>query len=172
MKKIIIFLILLAVSLSLLSGCTKTLEVKVYFAAVQADEVFLEAETRTIKDNADKYKSAIQEVIKGPISTDLYRTLPKSVKVNSVFVENGTAIVDLSKEILTDFTEISPSSTTETLAIFSIVNTITEFEEINQVKIIIDAMESGTIDGRDIEDFWGHIGLYEKFERNEQIILK
>ena len=56
--------------------------------------------------------------------------------------------------------------------VFKDMSTITEFEEINQVKIIIDAMESGTIDGRDIEDFWGHIGLYEKFERNEQIILK
>jgi germination protein M len=172
MKKIIIFFILLALSLSLLSGCTQTIEVKVYYGAVQAEEVFLEAETRTVKDNADKYKSAIEELIKGPASSDLYPTLPKSVKVNAVSVENGTAIVDLSKEILTDFTEISPSSTTETLAIFSIVNTITEFEEINQVKIIIDAMESGTIEGRSIEDFWGHIGLYEKFERNEQIILK
>ncbi len=172
MKKVIFFLILLISFLFLLSGCTQNIEIKAYFGSIEGEDVYLSAETRTIKDDAHKYKNAIKEVIKGPVSGDLYRTLPKSVKVHSVLIENDMAIVDLSKEILTDFTDITPSSTTETLAIFSIVNTITEFEEIKSVKILIDSMDSGTIEGRNIEDFWGHIGLYEKFERNEQILLK
>jgi len=171
-KKIIFFLTLLLLTVLLLSGCAKTIEIKAYFGAIENDDIYLKAETRTIKDNADKYKNAINELIKGPVSSELYMTLPKSVDVINVLIEGDKAVVDLSKDILTDFTDISPSSTTETLAIFSIVNTITEFEEIKSVKILIDSKESGMIEGRAIEDFWGHIGIYEDFERNEQIILK
>ncbi|GAG84391.1 unnamed protein product, partial [marine sediment metagenome] len=78
--------------------------------------------------------------------------------------------VDFSKEIITNFQEIPHSSTTEVLAIFSIVNTLTEFEEINKVKITIEGKDSGQVDGLYIEDFWGHVGIYEEFTRNEDII--
>ena len=94
------------------------------------------------------------------------------MQVNSVILSDGTAIVDLSSEILTDFEEIPHSSLTETLAIFSIVNTLTEFEEIHKVKITIEGRDSGELEGLYIEDFWGHIGIYEEFERNEEIIGK
>ncbi|GAG61127.1 unnamed protein product, partial [marine sediment metagenome] len=91
-------------------------------------------------------------------------------KVNSVKISESTATVDFSKEIITNFQEIPHSSTTEVLAIFSIVNTLTEFEEIKKVKITIEGKDSGQVDGLYIEDFWGHVGIYEEFTRNEDII--
>ncbi|MDD3819288.1 MAG: GerMN domain-containing protein, partial [Actinomycetota bacterium] len=118
----------------------------------------------------DLYKRVLEELIKGPESSELYPTLPSNVKVNSVKLSDGTAIVDFSKEIITNFEEIPHSSTTEMLAIFSIVNTLTEFEEIDKVKITIEGKESGQIDGLNIEDFWGHVGIHEEFSRNEEII--
>jgi len=108
---------------------------------------------------------------KGPESNNLYPTIPSNVEVNSVEISDSTATVDFSKEILTNFEEIPHSSTTETLAIYSIVNTLTEFEQINKIKITIEGKDSGEIDGLYIEDFWGHIGIYEEFTRNEDLII-
>ncbi|MCL5072262.1 MAG: GerMN domain-containing protein, partial [Actinobacteria bacterium] len=76
-----------------------------------------------------------------------------------------------SKEIITS-EQIPHSSTTEILAIYSIVNTLTNFEEIKKVKITVDGKDSGQIDGLYIEDFWGHVGIYEAFVRNEEVIGK
>ena len=90
--------------------------------------------------------------------------------VNSVEVSDGLAVVDFDIGIISDFEEIPHSSTTETLAIYSIVDTLTAFEDIERVKITIEGKESGEVEGFYVEDFWGHIGIYEVFERNEEII--
>lgn len=151
-----------------LSSCTRS--VSLYFALYTDTDSYLVKETREIQVGKDLYKSVLEELIKGPESDELSPTLPSNVKVNSVKISDSTATVDFSKEIITNFEEIPHSSTTETLAIFSIVNTLTEFEEIKKVKITIEGMESGEIDGLYVEDFWGHVGIYEEFTRNEAII--
>ena len=151
-----------------LASCTRS--VSLYFAYSSEVEFYLVKETREISPGNDIYKSVLEELIKGPETSGLYPTIPSNVKVNSVKLSDGTAVVDFSKEIITNFEEIPHSSTTEALAISSIVNTLTEFEEIDKVKIIIEGKESGQIDGLYIEDFWGHIGIYEEFTRNEAII--
>lgn len=151
-----------------LTSCTRS--VNLYFTSSSETEFYLEKETREIPLSDEFYKSVLEELIKGPKNSELYPTLPSDVEVNSVDVSSGTATADFSKEIITNFEEIPHSSTTETLAIFSIVNTLTEFEEIEKVKIIIEGKDNGEIDGLYIEDFWGHMGIYEEFTRNEDII--
>lgn len=151
-----------------LVSCTRS--VSLYFAEYSETESYLIKETREISTGNELYKSVLEELIKGPESSELYPTLPSNVKVNSVKLSDGTAVVDFSREIITNFEEIPHSSTTEVLAIFSIVNTLTEFEEIDKVKITIEGKESGQIDELYIEDFWGHVGIYEEFSRNEAII--
>jgi len=151
-----------------LSSCTRS--VNLYFASASETEFYLVKETREITVSDEFYKSVLEELIKGPKSSELYPTLPSNVEVNSVNVSSGTAAADFSREIITNFEEIPHSSAMETLAIFSIVNTLTEFEEIEKVKITVEGKESGEIDGLYIEDFWGHMGIYEEFTRNEDII--
>lgn len=151
-----------------LTSCTQS--VTLYFAVYTDTDAYLLKETREIPVSKELYKSVLEELIKGPQSEELFPTIPSNVKVNSVEISDSTATVDFSKEIITNFEEIPHSSTTEVLAIFSIVNTLTEFEEIKKVKITIEGKESGEIDGIYIEDFWGHVGIYEEFTRNETII--
>jgi len=151
-----------------LTSCTRS--VSLYFAASTDTDAYLTEEIREIQVSKELYKNVVEELIKGPQSDQLYRTIPSNVKVNSVKISEGTATVDFSKEIITNFQEIPHSSTTEVLAIFSIVNTLTEFEEIKKVKITIEGKDSGQVDGLYIEDFWGHVGIYEEFTRNETII--
>ncbi len=52
------------------------------------------------------------------------------------------------------------------------MNTLTNFEEIKKVKITVEGKDSGQIDGLYIEDFWGHVGIYETFSRDEEAIGK
>ena len=151
-----------------LTSCTR--KVSLYFAVSTDTDAYLTEEIREISVSKELYKNVVEELIKGPQSDQLYRTIPSNVKVNSVKISEGTATVDFSKEIITNFQEIPHSSTTEILAIFSIVNTLTEFEEIKKVKITIEGKDSGQVDGLYIEDFWGHVGIYEEFTRNEDII--
>lgn len=154
--------------LFILSSCTQS--VSLYFAKYTETDSYLVKETREIKVDESIYKKVVEELIKGPVSSDLYPTIPSNVRVNSVELSDELAIVDFSREIITNLDEIPHSSTTETLAIYSIVDTLTEFKEINRVKITVEGKDSGQIDGLYIEDFWGHIGIYEEFTRNEEII--
>ena len=161
--------LLLLVSMAVLSSCTKT--VTLYFASLEDNQVYLVKEIRELKEPDENiYKAIIEELIKGPTSQDLYPTIPPDSVVNSVKLTNGLAIVDFNLRIITNYEDIPHSSTTETLAIYSIVNTLTEFEEIEMVKITIEGKDSGEVDGVYIEDFWGHIGIYENFYRNTEII--
>jgi len=161
--------LLLLVSMVILSSCTKT--ITLYFASLEDDQAYLVKETREVKEPDENiYKAIIEELIKGPSSENLYPTIPPDSVVNSVKLTNGLAIVDFDLRIITNYEDIPHSSTTEALAIYSIVNTLTEFEEIEMVKITIEGKDSGEVDGIYIEDFWGHIGIYENFYRNTEII--
>jgi len=163
-----IALVLILSFLLTLSSCTQS--ISLYFAEYTETDFYLVKETRKIQTDDVLYKKAVEELIKGPENSDLYPTIPSDVRVNSLEISGGAAVVDFSKEIITNVEEIPHSSTTEALAIYSIVNTLTEFEEIGSVKITIEGKDSGQINGLYIEDFWGHIGVYEEFTRNEDII--
>jgi len=170
-KLIIICLIILCVlaSIAILSSCMRT--VTLYFTSLEDNQAYLVKETREVK-NLDEniYKTIIEELIKGPVSQDLYPTIPPDSVVNSVELSNGLAIVDFNLRIITNYEDIPHSSTTESMAIYSIVNTLTKFEEIEMVKITIEGKDSGEVEGIYIEDFWGHIGIYDNFYRNTEII--
>ncbi len=161
--------ILIFISIIFLCSCART--ITLYFASIEDDQAYLVKESREVKDTgAGIYKTVIEELIKGPASDSLYPTVPPDSVVNSVSLSEGLAIVDFNIRIITNFEDIPHSSTTETLAIYSIVNTLTEFEEIEMVKITIEGKDSGEVDGIYVQDFWGHIGIYENFYRNIEII--
>ncbi len=165
-----IFTIIILTIFSVINLCSCSESVTLYFAYLTERDAYLAAEVRTIKNTGNIYSTAVEELIKGPSADGLYPTLPSDTVVNSVDVSDGMATVDFNISIIDNFEEIPHSSTTETLAIYSIVNTLTEFNEIEKVKITIEGLESGQVEGYHVEDFWGHIGIHEPFERNEAVI--
>lgn len=174
-KSLILFnglILVLAVLAFFNTGCTSKTNVKLYFAKYEDNLAYLSPESRLVINDADFYKRIVQEIVKGPTDVQSYPTVPSTVKVNSVIVADGLAIVDFSKEIITDTQEIPHSSTTEVLAIYSIVDTLTEVKEITKVRITIEGKQKGLIDGLYIEDFWGQVGIYDDFVRNEQFLTK
>ena len=74
------------------------------------------------------------------------RVIPPSTTLRAVFIAtDGTAYVDLSNDFLSDFT---PGIQTETLAIYSIVNSITvNIPSVKRVQFLIQGQEVETLDG-------------------------
>lgn len=103
----------------------------------------------------------VQTIIKGPSGEDLKPSITGDVEVLSVTVDDGICTVDLSSE----FAEYNTGGTTrETMAIYSIVNTLCGLDNIDKVKINIEGDENA--------DFGGHFSLNEPFEPDLSMIQK
>jgi spore germination protein GerM len=115
----------------------------------------------------------MEQLIKGPAEgTQLYPVLPTTVKVLDIDVADGICTVNVSKEILTDANQLGVSGSSEKLALAAIADTLTEFADVDRVALFIEGLQSGMIEGRFVEDFWGHMGLPTFLERNEEVIYQ
>ena len=77
----------------------------------------------------DPYKYILELLLNGPEQEDLNNPIPEGTKLNSIKYEKGILYIDLSSEFL---------NSNGTNSIYSIVNTMTEFTEINGIKFTID----------------------------------
>lgn len=126
--------------------------VVLYFADKQA--ACLVTEERVItEEGKDPRVFALEALIEGPLNSDMERTIPADAKVLDISVAEGIARVNFSRELQTSHWG---GSTGEILTVYSIVNTLSQFPEIEQVKIIIDGME--------IESLAGHMELDKPLE--------
>lgn len=109
---------------------------------------YLVAEERIISSE-NKYIDALNELMKLPADSSLHRLIPESTKINSVTIENGLAKVDLSEEFVEDRFQ---SDTVDIMLIYSIVNTLTEFPEVNSVSLYIDGEKLDILGGLAIDE--------------------
>ena len=85
------------------------------------------------------YKTLIELLIEGPKNESLKSSIPEGTKVNNAILKNETVEIDLSKE----FVENQKGGAEEaSFSIYSIVNTLTELNEVSYVKILIDGEEN------------------------------
>lgn len=75
---------------------------------------------------------------------DKLSVVPADTKIKSVTVQDGIATVDIDKQSLK---KLNGGSTTERLFIGAIVNTLTEFKNIQKVQILLDGKKSATLNG-------------------------
>ncbi|HHY42462.1 MAG TPA: GerMN domain-containing protein [Thermoanaerobacterales bacterium] len=138
MKKTLIVLMILSF-LVLTSACLtrdKTAEITLYYTNESNSEIL--TEKRTVKISKDKTlpQLAVEELLKGPETNGLKSTIPEGTKLLNLNVKDKIATVNLSE----DFTGF-PGTMAESLAIISIVNTLTDLEGIEQVQILVDGNE-------------------------------
>lgn len=95
-----------------------------------------------------------------PQDEKLINAFPQGLKVLGLTVENGVAVVNLSKEIY----NIEAGSYTEMMLTAAIANTLTEFADIKEVNFLIEGQKEATIKG--------HIDLLDAFERSTELIAK
>lgn len=120
----------------------------------------LVAEEREIPKVIGIARATMEELIKGPLGSDLEATLPASTRLLDINVrEDGLAIVDFSGELIKN---LPASATAEELAVYSIVNTLTQFPTVQEVEM--------RIDGRNVDTLLGYVELDENLVRNTSII--
>jgi spore germination protein GerM len=112
--------------------------------------------------DVDPRRTALEELIAGPEpGSKLERPLPQGVRVSSLKVDDtGLATVDFSREIL----DLNVGARLESLAVKAIVNTLTEFPEIDRVQILVG--------GQTVETLAGHVDITQPIERDTSVILR
>lgn len=134
-------------------------QIVLYFADENAQ--YLVPEYRKIKIVEGIAKQAIIELIKGPVNSELYPTVPSTTRVNNLYISDGIAYIDLSSEVIKNH---PGGSAGELLTVYSIVMTLTSFPEINKVQILVD--------GNSGETLVGHVDTSIPLERDESWIKK
>lgn len=129
-------------------------EVKVYYPDESGTKL-VPVETKIqFVDESEKYSAALSELMQKPKDKNLTTVFPSHAKVKSVTREGDTAVVDFDGSIVKGFVG---GSTGEEFLVNSVVDTLTEFNEIKQVKFLID--------GEEIETLSGHMDLSEPIKR-------
>lgn len=123
--------------------------VSLYFPNKETNELNPEARLIDIKEimnNAQEKLIAL--LIEGPKNEKNRKIIPEGTKLNKSYFEGDCVVLDFSKEFLNYNKE---DETEKTNLIDSIVNTLTELTEVNQVRFVIDGNENaelGNVYGR------------------------
>ena len=142
------------------TGQAKKMKVKVYYPDESGLRlVGVNREVEVNDTDESKYKAAVEAVMTPPKEKNLTKVVSIDSSLIDVKVKDGTALVNLSKNIKIGFVG---GSTGEELLIGSVVNTLTEFKEVNAVKFLID--------GQEVETLSGHMDLSEPIKRMENLM--
>lgn len=122
--------------------------ISLYFINKETKEINPEA--RTIKVNLlinDPYKYLIEQLIEGPKNEKLEKGIPDNTKLNKVELKKDILYIDFSKE----FIENAPKGKeNEQKIIETIVKTVTELNEVNYIKILIDGKENEAFEDKEV----------------------
>lgn len=123
-----------------------------------------------VREGKFEPKKSISELIKGPVEKSNASYLPKNTKMISMSINKDIATINFSKEILN---APNAGAEAESLTLYSITNTLTQTGVIKKVIIQVEGRVEGEIGQYIIEDFWGHVGLYDQpFRENKSINRK
>lgn len=132
--------------------------VALYFIEETGTEAYLVPERRTIPRTGEPHLAAVKELIKGPKTEGLQPVFSPRTKVRGLKIEDGLAVIDLSREA----GKTSRGAWGEALAVSAVVNTLTKFPEVEEVRILIE--------GKEVETLSGHMDLTGPLRRNEQVV--
>ena len=125
-----------------------TMKVIVYYPGPES----LYGEEHEVSKSMNVPKAALEELLRGKPQAKIEPFFPKKAKVLGVQIEDGVAIVNLSREIL----DLRVDAQSEQLGIAAIVRTLTEFQDIKKVRIVVEGKRRGKVGGKMIEDWWGN----------------
>lgn len=131
-------------------------ELRLFFADGEGQHLVEKVENVTYNSNISMDRLVVDNIVRGPDSTDVYATVNPATVVNSVMTQDGICYVNLSDDLLNKTTNVS-----DEVLIYSIVNSLTEIGNINKVQILIDGAEDARL---------GEMDLSALFERNLELL--
>jgi len=138
----------------------ETMTVTLYFSDSQAMYVAGEKRDIEVPGGTSPEEMVIGELIAGPRHEDLWNAIPDGTRLLSVTTKDGLCTVNFSKE----FVDNSPGGTaSERMAIFSVVNTLTELKGLDKVQFLIEGKK---------REFYTHMTFDQPFSRDESVIAK
>lgn len=129
--------------------------ISLYYINTETNTLMPEARVIDVKKLLENpYKSLIEYLIEAPKNEKLKSSIPENTKINNIFLSGNVVTLDLSKELIE-----GQDAENIKLSIQAIVATLTELNEVEAVKIIIDGEENKKVEGTDIT-------FSENFTRN------
>ena len=132
--------------------------VSIYFKNIETNTLVPESICIDVKELSDNpYIKLLNILASGPNNDKLESPLPEGTTINNAYLKGNTVYVDFSKE----FIDNAPTGVEEEgLLIYSIVNTLTELNEVNSVKILINGEENKSFSDKGMD-------FKEEFVRND-----
>ena len=125
-----------------------TINIALYFVKDNGQNFYLEREVHETDYTESIATRALELLISADIKDEnAVRPLPENTKILGISINDGVAIVDFSKDVK----DFNTGSTLESFALQAIANTLTEFNTIDEVQILVE--------GEDVETLWGHVNL-------------
>lgn len=121
--------------------------VSLYFTDKETGLLKPEARMVNVKDLMQSpYDILVKLLIEGPKNNKLQKIIPDNTRLLKASLEKDCLTLDFSKEILNYNKD---DSMLKNNLIYSIVNTVTELNEVNKVKFLVESQET-----REFEDFY------------------
>ncbi|WMI80179.1 GerMN domain-containing protein [Anaerotignum sp. MB30-C6] len=126
---------------------------KLYFSNADASDLVVEDRVVEVNANQPRERTVLEQLIAGPKEAENYATIPVETKIMDVTTtSDGVCYVNLSQEFVTKH---NGGSTGELLTIYSIVNSLSELENVVKVQFLIE--------GEKMEAFKGHVDFSTPF---------
>ncbi len=113
--------------------------VNLYFANEDFDGLQADRETISLSPDTTLEHAVISRLLSPSSSGKLRSAVPAGTKLNDVYVNEGMCVIDLSREFVDN---VVHDELHEGIAVYSIVNTMTELPMIDSVKILIDGKDA------------------------------
>ncbi len=136
--------------------------VTLYYVDTEVQYLVSEERAITVPEGTSLHYAVVSELLYEPITPGAALLMPAETEVLGVTVENGLITVDLNENFRDNF---YGGSTSEALLIYSIVNTLTELEGLEEYEVRL------LINGETFDTIGGHFSAEEHFTRNEDVIV-
>lgn len=133
------------------------IELKLFFANESGESLMEVYRSVVYNSNISMQRLAVEQLIGGPNIDIAFPTINPAARINSISVNDGICYVDLDSAFLTQPYQVRPE-----VAVYSIVNTLTELPGVNKVQI--------SVDGNTGAQFMETMNLGTVFERNLDLV--
>lgn len=128
-----------------------------YFTSKDGKQLVKANRTVVYNSNISMEKLVVEQLIGGPSSDEIYPTLNPNTKIVNVTVKDGICYVNLDESFLEQQSNVTPQ-----VALYSLVNSLVELQNVNKVQI--------SINGETDLVFRETFNLKTVFERNLDIL--
>lgn len=112
-------------------------EITLYFSDSNGEKLVPETREVFYNINVPLETVVLDELLLGPKTQGLLRTLPSGTKLITTSMVDGICYINLSRDFLEPM-----AGQKETLAIYSIVNSLTELKEVQKVQISVEGLKN------------------------------